>query len=277
MLGVPPWPADRRRVAWRDGVIPADAPARSPAPRAPRPGRRPPRTYPPSAPRARTSHLVRANSGDAPLAGWPEKGRAARQRAPPTSRRHTRTCPARPPTPRALSGPGPAKDPADMPPSDAHAHHRRRVGSGTAVLPEGAPADAHRARGRRRLPRERASGCFPAAGVLPAADGRPPHALRARQRTRIGCAAVGAFLVSATVDPLLARGRWRPTSEHADGRPSHARALVPPRKRADGGTPSAQPLAPSPQASRRTHTPRVRPSASYPSPRWRPAPLRGTE
>ena len=118
--------------------------------------------------------------------------------------------------------------------------------------------------GRRRPTREHA-------------DERPPHALRARQRTRIGRAAVGAFLVSAPVDPLLARGRWRPASEHADGRPSHARALVPPRKRADGGTPSAQPLASSPQASRRTHNPRVRPPASYPSPRWRPAPLRGTE
>ena len=54
-------------------------------------------------------HLGRANDGDAPPDGRPERCRAATQRdpprpagAPPTSRWHARTCPARPPTPRPL-------------------------------------------------------------------------------------------------------------------------------------------------------------------------------
>ena len=53
--------------------------------------------------------LGRANNGDAPPDGRPEEGSAATQRdpprpagAPPTSRWHARTCPARPPTPRPL-------------------------------------------------------------------------------------------------------------------------------------------------------------------------------
>ena len=71
-------------------------------------------------------HLGRANSGDAPPAGWPEEGHAATQRdpprptgAPPTSQGHTRMCPARPPTPRPLQTGG--RSLRTCPPAAIHA------------------------------------------------------------------------------------------------------------------------------------------------------------
>ena len=64
------------------------------------------------------------------LAGRPEEGRAATQRDPPrptsalpTSRGHTRTCPARPPTP----------DLPHSPTSNSRTHHARRTGRPTAA------------------------------------------------------------------------------------------------------------------------------------------------
>ena len=95
--------------------LPPDPPFPTPSPRptrAPRGRARPAVLAACSIPRRTTPadlHLGRANSGDAPPAGRPEEGRAATQRdpprptgAPPTSRGHARTCPARPPAPRPL-------------------------------------------------------------------------------------------------------------------------------------------------------------------------------
>ena len=82
------------------------------------------------------------------LDGRPEEGRAATQRdpprptsAPPTSRGHTRTCPARPPTP----------DLPHSPTSNSRTHHARRAGRPTAAARRSRRGDLQA--GRRRAAR----------------------------------------------------------------------------------------------------------------------------
>ena len=191
--------------------------------------------------------------------------------------------------------------PEQWPRDEVWRQHPSLRGCRRPTPPPAAPARTSRCacppwRGRRRpLPRTRLPRRPPPRGrrdvhvlVLPHADvtASPPlllspatpkrHALtlaeienlkRANRLQKYRRAAVGVFLVSAPVDLFVrATDGVLPTRTLMDVPPPptpHARPLVPPRKRADGGTPSRQLLAPSPQASRRMHPPSARPSAVY--------------